>query len=412
MRCLRLLILALAMVALAAGGFASAAEKDLKLVVKAGQYDRANTPVCVPVDAPEGAKSVAVTLPGGKQVSGQLTAPGLLDESAAGKRELHFILPELKKGESAEATVAFSDKAPDGPQFFWKNVPDQYAELRFGQGDDSAGVLRYICAPYDESTPERRHDTFKVYHHVFSPSGDRMITKGPGGLYTHHRGLFFGYCHCTLPDGKIDTWGCGNGHQVHAGFSGEEAGPVLGRHCVAVDWRANKEQKTFVKEQRELTAYRLPGGNLIEFATLVNTAGGPVKLDGNAPHAGFQFRADQEVAEKNQKQTYYLRPDGKGQLGAAVASAKDLAWDALSFVLGDRRYTVLYLDKPTNPKPAEYNERTYGRFGSYFVAELAEGKPLRASYRVWVQDAEMTGDQAEALSEDFVKPVEVEVKGG
>ena len=184
---------------------------------------------------------------------------------------------------------------------------------------------------------------------------------------------------------------------------------MLGRHLVAVDWCGGRK-KAFIKEKRELTVYHVPGGTLVEFASRLSTAGGKVKLDGNAPHAGFQFRAAQEVAEKTEKLTYYLRPDGQGEPGQARATAMDLPWDAISFVLGENRYTVVYLDKPTNPKPAEYNERTYGRFGSFFRYELDEGKDLVANYRIWLQDGEMTLDEAAALSADFVDPVEVTVK--
>ena len=183
---------------------------------------------------------------------------------------------------------------------------------------------------------------------------------------------------------------------------------MLGRHLAAVDWRGSSKD-VYLKEKRQLAAYNLPGGYLVEFASRLSTAGGKVKLDGNAPHAGFHFRADQEVAAKTGSKTCYLRPDGRGAMGSARGKAMDLPWDAISFVLGENRYTVLYLDRPENPKPAEYNERTYGRFGSFFRYELDEGKDLDVKYRVWVQDGEMTVEQAAALSRDFVDPPSVSV---
>jgi hypothetical protein len=259
-------------------------------------------------------------------------------------------------------------------------------------------------------TDENREEAYKVYHHVYDPSGTRVITKGPGGKYPHHRGLFLGYCHISYGEGgKANTWSGQNTPETHGGFLAEEAGPVLGRHLAAVEWRGGKGE-VYLNEQRELAVYNTPGGTLIEFASRLSTAGGKVRLDGNAPHAGFQFRADQEVAEGTEKLTYYLRPDGKGGMGQARGSAMDLPWDAISFVLGDDRYTVLYIDRPDNPKPAEYNERTYGRFGSFFPYEIDEGKDLTIRYRVWVQDGEMTVDEATALSNDFVDPPNVTVR--
>ena len=74
---------------------------------------------------------------------------------------------------------------------------------------------------------------------------------------------------------------------------------------------------------------------------------------------------------------------------------------AMSFMLKGKRYTVLYLDHPSNPKPARYSERAYGRFGSYFVADVTEDMPLNVKYRVWIQPGEMTGDECAKLSADF-----------
>jgi hypothetical protein len=40
-----------------------------------------------------------------------------------------------------------------------------------------------------------------------------------------------------------------------------------------------------------------------------------VTLDGDPQHAGFHFRADNEVAAKTSKQTVFTRPDGTDQPG-------------------------------------------------------------------------------------------------
>jgi hypothetical protein len=73
----------------------------------------------------------------------------------------------------------------------------------------------------------------------------------------------------------------------------------------------------------------------------------------------------------------------------------------MSFMLKGTRYTVLYLDHPSNPKPARYSERAYGRFGSYFVADVTKDIPLNVKYRVWVQPGEMTVEQCAKLSAEF-----------
>jgi hypothetical protein len=82
----------------------------------------------------------------------------------------------------------------------------------------------------------------------------------------------------------------------------------------------------------------------------------------------------------------------------------------MSFVLGEKRYTVCYLDHPSNPHEARHSERDYGRFGCYFEHELTPEKPLVLNYRIWLQEGEMTGEQVLALSNQFVSPPKVAVK--
>jgi hypothetical protein len=384
-------------------GPAIAAGESCRLTVKAGNHDRVNVPVRVLIPAAAEAKSVALTTAEGKSLVAQLTAPSLLNNTETGKRELHFILPSLEKGKSLELTAVLSPEAAADGGFAWEEQPGEFAELSYGDRP----VTRYICK---KLTDENREEAYKVYHHLYNPAGTQLVTKGPGGKYPHHRGIFFGYRDVFYGDGrKAGTWSGRNTPETHGGFLATEAGPVLGRHLAAVEWRGS-DNEVYLNERRELAVYNVPGGTLLEFTSRLQTAGGKIRLDGNAPHAGFHFRAPQEVAEKTTNLTYYLRPDGKGELGQARASDNDLPWDAISFVLGDDRYTVLYLDKPTNPKPVEYNERTYGRFGSFFRYELDEGKDLEVNYRLWLQDGEMTVEQAAALSADFVEPVQLSTR--
>lgn len=379
-----------------------AADNRLELTVHAGRHDRTGRPVCVLVDAPADAKSVELRDADGNEIAAQLTAPGLLNENAQGKSEMHFLAPALGQGESVRLTGQFLDK-PAAGGFSWEKVPGEHAELVCQSGP----VIRYMCKTL---TDETREEAYKVYHHVYNPSCNAFITKGPGGKYPHHRGLFLGFNSISHGEGeRANTWSGQNTPQTHAGFLAEEAGPVLGRQLVAVEWRGSGGE-VYLHEKREVAVFNAPGGTLIEFASQLTTAGGKVKLDGNAAHAGFQFRADQEVAEGTEKLTYYLRPDGKGALGQARGKAFDLPWDAISFVLAKDRYTVLYLDRPENPKPTEYNERTYGRFGSFFPYELDDDKDLTVKYRVWVQDGEMTVEKATVLSNDFVQPPKVTIE--
>jgi len=388
---------------------------EWSVIVKAGKYDRQDVPVSATFRLPKSAgdvTSVTLTGPDGVKVPAQITALGLL-ESENGKagelqREVHFIVPEIKAGETATFSVG-PPSASGG--YAWTNTPAKQSELTY----NGRPVLRYMYETLDESSAERRQQTYKVFHHVFDPAGKRLVTKGPGGLFPHHRGLFYGFNRISYGDGKTaDIWHCKKGtHQSHEGFAASESGPVVGRQLLAIDWHG-EDKKVFAKELREMTVYRVPGGQMIEFASVLKSEVGPIHLDGDPQHAGFQFRASQEVPDKTAKQTYYVRPDGKGEPGKFRNWPKDAAhvnlpWNALSFVLGDQRLTACYLDHPGNPKESRYSERDYGRFGSYFAYDVKANEPLKINYRVWLQNGEMDVAGVNRLSHDFVDPPSVEV---
>src|SRR6185295_612899 len=368
--------------------------------------DRKDTVVSVPVaiPAPSAGATTAILEDGsGKTLQGQI----------ASGRELRFILPELKAGQSASYKVTFIREASKLDEVFaWKDTEGDHAEASIGKRP----VLRYMYKALDESSKEARVDTYKIFHHLYDPKGETLVTKGPGSQFTHHRGIFYGFNKVTYGDKKnCDVWHCtGDAHQSHEKFLVSEAGPVYARHRVAVGWHGVKKE-VFANEERDLTVYSLPGGTLVEFVSELTPVIAPVKLDGDPQHAGFHFRAAAEVAEKTNKQTYYLRPDGQGKFGETrnwpgQKTHADLAWDAMSFVIGDQRYTVAYLDRPENPKEARFSERDYGRFGSYFQKTLQSGEKLNVRYRLWLQEGEMKGDEVARLSADFTDPPKVTVK--
>lgn len=407
---------------------------QVSLTIEAGEHDRKNAPVCVPLAVPEtlaeGA-SVRLEAADGSSINGQLTTPSLLDEPVETEegqvaRELHFLLPDLKAGASATWQVSIKPGLRRMPLTAVDpggvDLPDGFVWILYGEMSmlmaDGHPVLEYIHPTLDESSTAARELTYKPFHHLYDPDGSRRVTKGPGGQYTHHRGLFYAFNRVRYGDGKqADVWHArGDAYQSHEETLSAEAGPVLGRHRVQIDWRG-EEGKTFATEQRELTVYKTPGGHLVEFASHLESSNGKVELDGDPQHAGFHFRADDEVASETKGQTYYLRPDGPGKPGQtrnwepkSGAGPVDLPWNAMSFVLGDRRYTVGYLDHDDNPKEARYSERDYGRFGSYFEYDLDQDHPLDVRYRVWLQHGEMDVEQMEALDADFEAPVDVKIQ--
>lgn len=378
-----------------------------KIRVTGGKSDQTNAVVAAPRPAGAAAPN-AVTLPGGLHAPAQSTADG---------KALVFVLPKLKAGETVEVTPTTLNYVKAPPQFAFSEEKDGTTGLAF----DGRKVLQYFNLPHDA---KNHFYTFKPFHNVYDPArGEILLTNTSAktdkdGLFPHHRGLFFGFNRIAYGDKQTaDIWHGTNGvFSQHDKALATEVGEVLGRHRSAISWHG-KDGATFATEERELTAYATKGGTLIDWSTTLATKLPKVRLDGDPQHAGFHFRANQEVAKNGKENTYYVRPDGKGKVGETrnwdpnpkAVVGKDprtinLPWDACSFVTGGKRYTVVRINHPENPKETRGSERDYGRFGDYFEYDLTPDKPLKLKYRVWVQEGEMTVEECNALAESFVTP--------
>jgi hypothetical protein len=382
-----------------------------QVMITGGAKDAAKVVVSVPVG--NNANSNAVTLPNGQHTPAQVVPPSLLDERK-GKR-LVFLLPHVKAGEKLAVTPTTLNYVVAPPHFEFVTKKGQPTELVWATLKSKRPVLQYFNLPHD---PENHYYTFKPFHNVYDPEiGKVMLTNtsartAKDGQFPHHRGLFFGWNRVSYDGQTADVWhGTNNVFSTHDKTLSEEAGEVLGRQRSAISWHG-KDGETFVKETREVTAYATPGGTLIDFASILTTDRDSVKLDGDPQHAGFHFRANQEVSKNGKANTYYLRPDGKGKVGETRnwdAKGKNpktinLPWNAMSFMVGGKRYTVLRINHPDNPGESRGSERDYGRFGDYFEYELTPKKPLKVKYRVWLQEGEMTVDECNAIAAAFVTP--------
>ncbi len=404
-------------ISVAAATWAFGASSSFEFTVAAGRYERRNVPVRVPIPRGqmgyERIASVTLERTDGQLLPAQWTGPGL---TSSGAGELHFILPHLSIGAAFQLKATLSTQPARAEGFTWRDQPGHHTDLMFGKRK----ILTYHYERLDESTPASRVRTYKVFHHVFSPNGDRVVTGGlnedPKVHSPHHRGIFYGFNRIIYDDGnRADTWHCTEGaFQQHEKFLASEQGPVLARHRVEISWHG--KDAAFAKEERELTVYNVPGGHLIGFASRLQSTAGRVRIDGDPQHAGFQFRAHNDVDAYTTNETIFVRPDGVGKPGETRnwdpqtrQGPINLPWDAMSFVLGGKRYTIAYLDYPGNPKEARFSEREYGRFGSYFEYTIEKDKPLIVSYRLWLQEGLMKPEKVAALSKDFVESVEVTV---
>ncbi|MGB7157245.1 MAG: DUF6807 family protein [Tepidisphaeraceae bacterium] len=387
-------------------------------------------------DVPRRNAPVAATLPTnidpGNGATWKLIVPGAFGPAIPAQIErtgtstiLRWIEPELLPGQVKTYQLVASENPPAGGFRFVDG--DGWRDLAF----DAKGFWRHMNK-YD---PADHASTFKPFHHVYGLHDEGFITNGPGSeewgakgegiRFPHHRGLFFGYS--KTPYG--DFWHGSNGvSQRHVKYdpSREFAGPVVAREAGICEWVA-KDGKPVIRDTREVTAWRISDdGIVLDFdVTLESLTGEAIPLGGDPQHAGFHFRAANEVGQAPATQpgatpttrrgtgggnAIYTRPAG------AVAKGNDVwaecPWVNCAFTIKGNPYSVSEMSSPTNPQPTVYSTRPYGRFGAFFDGQqVAPDKPLKLKYRFIIRDGSTTPDakQLDAEYQDFVTPVNVTV---
>lgn len=261
---------------------------------------------------------------------------------------------------------------------FNESVPGQTDVVK-----DGKIVARYMHA-FDRSADERAHETYKPYLHVFDAGGEKPITKGPGGQYTHHRGIFLGYSKLGFDGQRFDLWHMKGVQQVHQKFLKQEAGDDKAVFTSLIHWN-DKEGKPILKEERSFTIAPGPDGGYatIEMTSRLQAERGDVELAGDPEHAGAQFRPANEVDRK--KTIYYFPGENTDP-----RKNKDLRWVGETFTLDGKQYSVVILNNPDNPEGTVFSAyRDYGRFGAYPTATIKQGETLTLDYKWLIKEGEM-----------------------
>ncbi len=263
--------------------------------------------------------------------------------------------------------------------FAIENKEGKYITVTF----NGKNVARYMYE-HDTSTKEKLHETYKPYLHIFDAAGKKTITKGPGGLYTHHRGIFIGWNRIQFKGRRYDRWHMKGGEIVHQSFEKLEADPGGATIISITAWNDN-EGNPILKERRTMEfgcgpeAVRLQ----VDFTSKLTASYGMITLNGDPEHAGVQYRPGNEVVKK---ETKYFFP----KEGADPRKDLDYPWVGESYTIFGKRYSVVHLNHPQNPKKTKYSAyRDYGRFGAFFEKEIPEGESLTVAYRFLIADGEM-----------------------
>jgi Family of unknown function (DUF6807) len=263
---------------------------------------------------------------------------------------------------------------------------------------DGKTWLRTMTTPFK---PEDRGNTYKVFTHIYDFEGKAPITKGAGGKFTHHRGMFIGWNHTHVDGRQYDTWHMKECHQRHVAWAKPEATADTATQTEEVHWMPDGGEP-FVKEVRRITAAPGEGGlRVFDFQSTLTSLKGAIQLRGDLQHAGMQVRLADEVS-KHEETTSYILPEGIEEQGDN--RVEGAWWACCSAEVGGKRYWIVHMTPQTHPMGVPvYSIRRYARFGAFFEPDLAEGKPLELNFRVVVSEKELDQAACQALYDAYVK---------
>jgi len=248
--------------------------------------------------------------------------------------------------------------------YSFQDHPGEYLDVL----RDGKIVARYMDA-YDKSKPERRLETYKPFLHVFDPEGKAPITKGAGGDFTHHRGIFLGWNKIGVNGKTYDRWHMIKGEQVHEKFLAQTAGKDRASFTSLVKWTGEGDEPAIIEDERTFAFLPspTPAYETIDVVSKMKALAGETKLDGDPEHSGLQFRPANEV---DRKLTTYLFP----QENANPHKDHDYPWMGETYTIDGKKYSVVYLNDPANPTGGFISAyRDYGRFGIFWRTTIPAG---------------------------------------
>jgi hypothetical protein len=240
-------------------------------------------------------------------------------------------------------------------------------------------VVARLMMANDLSTPERHHDTYKPYLHVFDPSGETRLTKGPGFQFTHHRGIFLGFSKIAYGGKSYDRWHMKGGDQVVTKVATGDS-----TFTAHIDWQGDTPVPFLTEERKfSFTTPAKPFYLGIEMNSAIKTVTGEADISGDPEHAGAQFRPSELVDTQS---TTYILPGEK----IDAHKVKDLPWAAEVFTIEGKTFTVVILNHPDNPKDTATSAyRDYGRFGMFPKGKATAEAPFKLRYQWLVAEGDV-----------------------
>lgn len=382
---------------------AVAAERAPQVLVSAGEFERQDTIVVLPL--PDGWRSYnALQSRGGPIIPLQPASDG----------QAIFVLPGLKRGGLETYSLRISDlsKATNGTVTAQQRGGDWLLAL-----SQRGEVLAYRA----EKAPPPQADIKPIFaragylHPVRSPSG-LVVTDDYPANHLHHHGLWLTWAQTEFEGRKPNFWemGAGTGTVEASGVSDPVNGPVYGglmAHHRFVDLSA-PQPRTALEETWEVRVYNVGAGKRPYFlfdlvATETCASASPLKLL-QYRYGGLGLRGHGQWNGK----TNALFLTSEGETDRDKGNTTRARWCYLGGKVDGRQTGLVVLGHPTNlraPQPLRLHpDEPFVCFAPSQLGdfEIKPNQPYVCRYRIAVFDGPPDPPELDRLWNDYAHPPE------
>ncbi len=398
------------------------AQDLLKFEVAAGNIDRTDCPMSLPVDQINyNTDSLKLAL---FEISGKTeTAVPCQLETGSGAK-LWFILNGTTKKNTKRTFVL---RKVANPQVFSTEIKEGVKDGALSLSKAGKPILSYqieTVNPPKGINPLYKRSAF--IHPLYSPEGE-VLTRIQAPDHYHHYGLWNPWTLTFIGKREVDFWNLmkGEGTVRFAGMISQSEGPVytgFKSHQEHIDFGAKGADAVVLNELFDVRVWNIANQRyLFDYMSTLNTPlDSGILLAAYRYGGGIGYRATEKWNKQN---STVLTSEGRDRKTADGSNARWVIIEGESATQAGRS-GILFLSYPANrmhPEPMRvWPEDQNGRGDVYFEFcpirhkdwKLEKGNDYTLKYRLVVFDGKMTPEEAENCWQAFANPPKIVIDNG
>jgi hypothetical protein len=391
----------------------------LEIVVEAGQRDRVDALVALPLSAQSIADAAGRGLRLIETTGGKEGVVGIQYDDRGARL---WWLAEGSMPAGAKRSYRLQAATPVALPGVTMVDTAQAVEARIGDKP----LLRYSKAHIEAPAGANPlYGRSAHLHPVWTPSGAVVTDEFPPD-HLHQSGIFLAHTKAKFEDRDVDFWNLagGKGRVRFKELKGLVSGPVFGElrtehehvdYTAAADKESDPKTggKVALLETWEVRVWNLGSKSNYWLLDITSTSkcatDSPLQLP-EYHYGGMAIRAARPWTPQH---VQFLTSEGKDRIQGNHTRAR---WCEVSGLIGDRAAGVLLMTHPDNfrfPEPLRIHPTMpYMVYTPSFLGdwEIRPGTTHQSRYRFVIHDGEMPAETAERLWQDFAEPLVAKVK--